>query len=66
VPYLFDTDAISELLRPRPLPRDVEWLRTVPREDQYTSAVTIGELFIGAYRSRARDCPSPRKLIHAD
>src|SRR5690606_22590101 len=31
VPYLFDTDAISELLRPRPLPRYVEWLRTVPR-----------------------------------
>jgi len=55
VPYLFDTDAISELLRPQPLPRYVEWLRTVPREDQYTSAVTIGELFKGAYRSRARE-----------
>lgn len=55
VPYLFDTDAISELLRPRPLPRYVEWLRTVPREDQFTSAVTVGELFKGAYRSSARD-----------
>jgi predicted nucleic acid-binding protein len=55
VAYLFDTDAISELLRPRPLPRYVEWLKTLPREDQYTSAVTVGELFKGAYRSRAKE-----------
>jgi predicted nucleic acid-binding protein len=55
VAYLFDTDAISELLRPRPLPRYLDWLKTTPREEQYTSAVTIGELFKGAYRSTARE-----------
>jgi predicted nucleic acid-binding protein len=55
VAYLFDTDAISELLRHRPLPAYVEWLGTVPREDQYSSAVVVGELFKGAYRSAARD-----------
>ncbi|HEX7117843.1 MAG TPA: type II toxin-antitoxin system VapC family toxin [Longimicrobiales bacterium] len=55
MPYLFDTDAISELLRPGPLSGYVAWLKTVPREDQYTSAVTVGELFKGAYRSRARE-----------
>ena len=53
--YLFDTDAISELLKPRPLPRYVEWLRTIPREDQFTSAVSIGELYKGAYRSKAKE-----------
>lgn len=53
--YLFDTDAISEILRPRPLPEYVEWLSGVPREDQFTSAVVVGELFEGAFRSRARD-----------
>ena len=53
--YLFDTDAISELLRPRPLAPYLEWLRTIAREDQFTSAVTVGELFKGAYRSTARD-----------
>jgi predicted nucleic acid-binding protein len=53
--YLFDTDAISELLRPRPLPAYVEWVRTVPREDQFASAVTVGELYKGAFRSAARD-----------
>jgi len=52
--FLFDTDAISELLRPRPLPDYVEWLRDVPREEQFTSAVVIGELYRGAYRSQAR------------
>jgi predicted nucleic acid-binding protein len=52
--YLFDTDAISELLRPRPLPPYVNWLTTIPREEQYTSAVVVGELYKGAYRSKAR------------
>jgi len=54
VAYLFDTDAISELLRPRPLPPYLDWLKTIPREEQFTSAVTVGELFKGAYRSAAR------------
>ena len=53
--FLFDTDSISELLRPRPHSRYVEWLRSIPREEQFTSAVTIGELYKGAYRSQARD-----------
>jgi predicted nucleic acid-binding protein len=53
--YLFDTDAISELLRPRPALAYIEWLRGVPREDQFTSAVVIGELYRGAFRSPARE-----------
>lgn len=53
--YLFDTDAVSEVLRARPLARYVEWLVRVPREEQFVSAVTVGELYKGAYRSPARD-----------
>ena len=53
--YLFDTDAISELLRPRPAAAYLKWLGRLPREDQFTSAVVIGELFKGAFRSAARD-----------
>jgi hypothetical protein len=49
-------DAISELLRPRPGRAYVRWLDTVPRQDPFTSAVTIGELFKGAYR-RSRPPP---------
>jgi tRNA(fMet)-specific endonuclease VapC len=55
LPYLFDTDAVSEVLRPKPLPSFVEWLHRIPREDQFISAVTVGELFHGAYRSAARE-----------
>jgi len=55
VPYLFDTDAISELFRKRPLPTYVAWLKTVPREEQFSSAVVIGELYKGAYRSEHRE-----------
>lgn len=50
--FLFDTDAISEVLKPRPARGYVRWLRTVPREDQFTSAVVVGELYKGAFRSR--------------
>ena len=53
--YLFDTDAISELLRPRPARRYLQWLATVPRSEQWTSAVVVGELYKGAFRSRDRD-----------
>jgi predicted nucleic acid-binding protein len=53
--YLFDTDAISELLKPQPLAAYVDWLKTVPREEQFTSAVVIGELYKGAYRAKARE-----------
>lgn len=49
--FLFDTDAISEVLRPRPSPEYVRWLGAIPRAEQFTSAVVVGELFKGAYRS---------------
>ncbi len=51
--YLFDTDAISELLKPRPAAGYVRWLAGVAREDQFTSAVVLGELYQGAFCSPA-------------
>ncbi|MDT8341259.1 MAG: PIN domain-containing protein [Longimicrobiales bacterium] len=53
--YLFDTDAIAELLRPDPAPAYVDWLRAVPREEQFTSAVCLSEIYKSAYRSPYRD-----------
>jgi predicted nucleic acid-binding protein len=53
--FLFDTDAISELLRPRPAMAYLKWIMKVSREEQFTSAAVIGELYKGAYRSRDRD-----------
>ena len=56
MPFLLDTDAISEVLRPRPLSDYVAWLNAIPREEQFTSAVVVGELFRGAYRSPSVSC----------
>ena len=53
--FLFDTDAISELLRPRPVTAYVKWIMRVAREEQFTSAVVMGELYKGAYRSHDRE-----------
>jgi len=49
--YLFDTDAISEVLKQRPSATYLRWLSAVPRGDQFTSAVVVGELYKGAFRS---------------
>ncbi|MBW4535726.1 MAG: PIN domain-containing protein [Pleurocapsa minor HA4230-MV1] len=53
--YLFDTDAISETLRKKPLKEYVEWLTTLTREEQYTSSIVISELYKGAYRSLKKE-----------
>lgn len=53
--FLFDTDAISEVMRKRPLPAYLEWLRRLPRGEQFTSAINVGELYKGAYRSPAAE-----------
>jgi predicted nucleic acid-binding protein len=50
--YLFHADAIAELLVPEPRQAFVDWLRTVPREEQYTSAISMAELYRGADASR--------------
>lgn len=48
--YLFDTDAISEVLKKKPAPLYMQWLQAIPPEQQYVSAITVGELYKGAYR----------------
>ncbi|MFQ5893804.1 MAG: PIN domain-containing protein [Nitrospinota bacterium] len=48
--YLLDTNVISELLRKRPSEMVLQRLRTVPREELYSSAVSIMELRFGAAR----------------
>jgi predicted nucleic acid-binding protein len=50
--YLFHADAIAEALRPEPVAAYLEWLRSLPREEQFTSAVSVAELYRGADESR--------------
>jgi len=53
--FLLDTNAISEILRPRPHPDLVNWIGRVPYAEQFLSAITVADLFRGAYRVGAAD-----------
>lgn len=49
--YLFDTDTLSNLLAKRPSARLLRRLADVPSAQQFTSAITVGELLYGVYKS---------------
>jgi predicted nucleic acid-binding protein len=42
--FLLDTNCISELVRPTPEPRVVEWLENADEELLYLSVLTLGEI----------------------
>ncbi len=51
--FLFDTSALSIAMsrqRVMQYPGFGDWLRTVPRRDQFTCATVVGELFFGMQR----------------
>jgi len=49
--YLFDTDTISNLLSKRPSTQLRRRLAKVPPERQFTSTITVAELYYGVYKS---------------
>jgi hypothetical protein len=53
--FLLDTNVVSELRRPRPDPRVVEWIREASTEQLYLSAVTVGEIQAGIEVTREQD-----------
>ena len=44
---LLDTNVVSELMRPAPEPKVLEWLDAQPAADVWISAVTVGEIRLG-------------------
>jgi predicted nucleic acid-binding protein len=46
--FLLDTNCISELIRSRPEPRVVDWLRAADESLLYLSVLTLGEIRMGA------------------
>ena len=46
--YCFDTDVLSAVLRRDPPLRLIRRLASVPAEQQFTTAITLGELLYGA------------------
>jgi tRNA(fMet)-specific endonuclease VapC len=53
--YLLDTDTLSNPLKKTPSLSLLRRLAGVPPEAQFTSAITVGEMIYGAYRSSRPD-----------
>ena len=60
--YLLDTNVVSELRRPRPHGAVLEWLKHVPGELLFVSAVTIGEIQAGIEITREQDETKAQEL----
>jgi len=53
VNFLLDTNAISELVKPRPDAGLENWVSNADEDSMYLSVVTIGELWRGIERLKA-------------
>jgi predicted nucleic acid-binding protein len=53
--YILDTNVVSELRRPRPHGGVIAWMATIDPSHLNLAAVTVGEIQIGAERTREQD-----------
>jgi predicted nucleic acid-binding protein len=53
--YLLDTNVVSELRKPRPHGGVIAWIQSVPDNELFISALTLGELQAGVERIRQQD-----------
>ncbi len=53
--YLIDTNIVSELRRPKPHGAVLNWIREIPANRLFLSAVTVGEIQAGIELNRERD-----------
>jgi tRNA(fMet)-specific endonuclease VapC len=49
--YLFDTDALSQVIKKNPSAGFIRRLAALEPEQQFTTSITVGELVYGAYKS---------------
>lgn len=49
--YLFDTDALSEIIKKKPCLALIRRLAAIEPDRQFTTSITVGELVYGAYKS---------------
>ena len=50
--YLFDTDAITNILKKKPSKKLLKNIGSVSKKEGNISTITLGEIIYGAYRSR--------------
>lgn len=48
--YLFDTDVLSNIVKPKPSGYLLDKIKKIPKHLQFTSSINIGEIYYGAYR----------------
>jgi toxin FitB len=53
--YLLDTNVVSELRKLKPHGAVLAWIQSVPDDQLFISALTLGELQAGAERTRKQD-----------
>jgi toxin FitB len=53
--YLLDTNVVSELRKPKPHGAVIAWIRAIPDDQLFVSALMLGELQAGAERTRRQD-----------
>ena len=53
--FFFDTDTLSQLMKSNPSSNLLDRLTAVPQEQQFTSAITVGEMVYVAYQGLRRD-----------
>jgi tRNA(fMet)-specific endonuclease VapC len=49
--YLFDTDTLSNIVKQKPSQRLIAKLQHLTRAVQFTTAINVGEIYYGAFRS---------------
>lgn len=49
--YLFDTDILTNIVKPRPSPKLLDKLSGLKQDQQYISTITISEIVYGAEKS---------------
>jgi toxin FitB len=59
--FLLDTNCISELVRPKPEPRVVEWMEAADESMLYLSVLSVGEI-----RKGSAGLPQGRRRTHLE
>lgn len=62
MPYLLDTNIVSELRKPKPHGAVVAWIQNIPEESLYVSAVTLGEIQAGIEITREQDVDKAEEI----
>lgn len=60
--FLLDTNVVSELRKGKPHGAVVAWLKSVPDEEIFLSAVTLGELQSGIELTRVQDAKKAQEI----